>query len=149
MKMCGAPWCGRDFAPSVERDPVDEFSRSGGVTGIAQENAQEEPDVCEEVVNLLLERMTRAEEITMHLAIDFQNKRGFGFDVGVVGGEVVGEQLAVLENGVDGIAEESGVTAQFPDDGPVGGTEFTGNDVARFGHVGAGTLAGRIERGKS
>ena len=81
----------------------------------------EERDVVVEIVELLPEGVPRAEEVAADLAVHQQDEGALGLPVGVVGGEVVGEELAILEDRVDRIAEKAGLAAELADAGAVGG----------------------------
>ena len=61
----------------------------------------------------------RTHDIALDLAVELANESRLGFAVGVVAREIIGEEFAVLEDGLDGFAEKSRVGANRADDGAI------------------------------
>ena len=72
-------------------------------------------DIVEEIKELLAEGTVGAEQIALHNALLLQHERRLRLDVGVVSRQVVSENLAILEDGVDRLTQKSGLTAETAD----------------------------------
>lgn len=116
MEMSGAAGGGGDFLPGVFEDPGDELAGGWGVPWVAEHAAGEEADILKKAVDLVAEGAAGTEKVAFDHAFLFEHEAGLGLDVGVVGGEVVGEELAILKDGVDGLAKVAGLAAE-PADG--------------------------------
>ena len=103
------------------------------VAPVMPEHSKEEDGVLVDAVELLAKGLAGAEEVAFYLAIHLDDEGGLGLPVGVVAGEEIGEEAAILEDGVDGIAEEAGVAAEAADDVAVGHGEFANQEVFHRG----------------
>ena len=103
----------RNLFPRSAQDPADEVTRSLVVEGVLGHPAREKMDVVEEVEELLAEGTVGAEQITLHNALLFQHEGRLRLDVGVVARQVVGENLAILEDRVDRLTQKSGLAAEM------------------------------------
>ena len=90
-----------------------------------------------ERVKLIEQRLARPEKIAFEFAIDLENKGGFRFVVGVIGSEKIREQLAILVNRVDRLAEKAGLATQLPHRSAIGWAQAT-DRVSAFGFHPAG-----------
>src|SRR4051812_27012565 len=111
--MRDAPRLGGHFTPSVHEDPANETTRPLVVSKITGQRAEEQPDVLIQRIQLVLQRLARAEQIAGNFAVHLQQKTRFWFVVGVIGRQKVREQFAVLVNRIDWDAEKSRITAKF------------------------------------
>ena len=64
-------------------------------------------------VELVLQRLARAEQITANFAVHLQEKTRFRFVIGVIGGEKISEQFSILVHRIYRVAEKSGIAAEF------------------------------------
>ena len=131
VEMRGAARCGGDFAPRVFENPMDEFAGGAVVAPVAPHADCEEAEVLEKTEPLLAEWTPRAEEVAFDDAVLLEDERRLGLNIRVVGREVVSKNLAVLEYGVDRIAQKPGFAAQAADRLAVAG--FIGADGNAFG----------------
>ena len=83
------------------------------VAEIARQRAKKEPDILIQRVELVLQRLARAEQITANFAVHLQEKTGFRFVIGVISGEKISEQFSILVHGINRVAEKSGIAAEF------------------------------------
>jgi hypothetical protein len=63
-------------------------------------------------------------QVALDHAVVFKNEGGFGFDIGVVGGQIIGKKFTIFKNGINGLAKVSGITAKVPHGHAVGGMVF-------------------------
>ena len=70
-------------------------------------------DVVKEVEELLSEGTVRSEQIPLHHVILLQHERRLRLDIGVVAGQIVGKNLAILEDGIDRLTQKPGLTAEM------------------------------------
>src|SRR6266571_6072571 len=75
---------------------------------------EKKTDVLIKRVELVLQRLARAEQITANFAVHLQQKTRFRFVIGVVRGEKISEQFSILVHRIDRVAEKSGIAAEFP-----------------------------------
>ena len=120
VEMRGAPRSGGHLAPAVDRGSSGRTAARRRCTAGNARAAQEEHGVLVDAVELLAEGLARAEEVALHLAIHLDDEGGLRLPIGVIAGEEIGEESAILEHRVDGIAEKAGLAAETPDDVPVG-----------------------------
>src|SRR6476660_3601805 len=113
MKMRYVARLGGHFAPAVREYPANETTRPRVVPEVAGQGTEKQPDVLIKRVELILQRLARAEQVAGDLAVHLQEKTGFRFVIGVIGGEKIGEQFSILIHGIDRLAEESRITAEF------------------------------------
>src|SRR5438067_10756704 len=118
--MRGAARRGRDLTPAVADHPADKSARPRIVTRVTPERAQKEPDVLAKGIELVPERLARAEQVPAYLAVELEHERRLGFFVGVIGREEIGEQLVVVVNRIDRFAQEPGLATESPDRGAIG-----------------------------
>ena len=78
--------------------------------------------------------MPRAEQVAADVAIDEQHERRLRLPIRVVSREVVREKLAVLENGIDRVAQKPRLAAQLPNPRSVRGLEFPNLETLFVGH---------------
>ena len=64
-------------------------------------------------VELILQGLARAEQVAGNFAVHLQEKTGFRFVIGVIRGEKIGEQFPILIHGINRLAEEAGLAAEF------------------------------------
>lgn len=83
--------------------------------GVAPDASEEEGEVECFVELFLFLGMAAAHDVAGDFAVLFKDNGAFGFEVGVVFCEVVGEEFAVLEEGIDGVAEVAGLAADVAD----------------------------------
>ena len=81
---------------------IAELARRGHEVHLSAD--REEAEVLEKTEPLLAQRASGAEEVAFDDAVLLEDERRLGLHIGVVGRKVVGEKLAVLENGVDRIS---------------------------------------------
>ena len=86
-----APRSGGNFAPAVHQQPPNETTRPLVVPEITGQRPEKEPDVLIKRVELILQRLARAEQVTANFAVHLQEKPGFRFVIGVISGEKIGE----------------------------------------------------------
>jgi len=108
------PGLGGDFVPPVHEDPTNKPPRALVVAKIARQRAKKEPDVLIQRVELVLQRLARAEQITANFAVHLQKKTRFCLVIRVVSGEKISEQFSILLHRIDRVAEKSGIAAEFP-----------------------------------
>ena len=87
---------------------------------VTPESAQKEPNVLAKGIELVPERLARAEQVPAYLAIELEHERRLGFFVGVIGREEIGEQFVVVVNRIDRFAQEPGLATESPDRGAIG-----------------------------
>jgi hypothetical protein len=80
---------------------------------VAGQRPEKQPDVLIERVELILQRLARAEQIAGDFAVHLEEKTGFRFVIGVIRGEKIGEQFPILIHGINRLAEEAGLAAEF------------------------------------
>ena len=102
-------------------DPANEPARALVVARVTQERAQEEEDVLLEGIELIEQRLARAEQVAAELAVGLDDERRFRLVIRVIGGEEIGEQFAVLVNRIDRFAEETGLATKPPHRLAIGG----------------------------
>src|SRR5205814_1338279 len=112
MKMWNAARRGRHFSPAVRQGPENESSRSCVVPEITGQGLEEERDVLPERIKLVVQRPPRPKQVTANFAVNLNHERRFGFPIGVVGGQEIGEQLPVFVNRVDRRPEKSGLATK-------------------------------------
>src|SRR6476646_1319505 len=108
------PGLSGDFVTHVHEDPANEPARTFVVAKIARQCAKKEPDVLIQRVELVLQRLTRAEQVTANFAVHLQEKTRFRLVIGVISGEKIGKQFAILVHRIDRVAEKPGIAAEFP-----------------------------------
>src|SRR6266487_1757656 len=114
MEMWRTPRRGWHFAPAMHKNPSNEPARAFVVAKIARQRAKKEPDVLIQRVELVLQRLARAEQITANFAVHLHEKTRFRLMIGVVGGEKIGKQFPILVHRINRVAEKSGIAAEFP-----------------------------------
>src|SRR5437762_4699605 len=102
------------FAPAMHKNPANEPARTFVVAKIARQRAKKEPDVLIQRIELILQRLARAEQITANFAVHLHEKTRFRLMIGVVGGEKISKQFSILVHWIDRVAEKSGIAAEFP-----------------------------------
>src|SRR4051812_38867770 len=133
--MRGSPRRRGHFPPAVRDHPADEPARALVVTRVAPEGAKKEPDVLAKGIELVPERLARAEQVTADIAVDLEHEGGLRFLVRVIAGQEIREQLVVLENRIDRFAEESGLATETADRAAIG-RSVAADDKCLFGvHV--------------
>ena len=60
-----------------------------------------------------MEGLARAEQIAGNFAVHLEQKTGFRLVIGVISGEKIGEQFPILIHGINRLAEEAGLAAEF------------------------------------
>src|SRR2546423_5975504 len=101
MKMRNGAGRGRNFAPAVADYPADKLARALVVEARSPKRAKEQKHGVSEGIDLMPQRFARAEEVAADFSINFQDERRFRFVVGVISGEKIGEQFAVLEHRIN------------------------------------------------
>ena len=114
MKVRGAARCGRNFAPGIFENPADEPARGLVVSLVAKHADTEEAEVLKKTIPLVAQRTPRAEQVAFDLSVLLEHKCRLGLHIGVVGGKVVGEELAVLKNRINRLAEKTRLTTKTP-----------------------------------
>jgi hypothetical protein len=64
-------------------------------------------------VQLILQRLARAEQVPANFAVRLQKKTGLRFVIGVIGGQKISEQFPVLVHRINRLAEESRIATKF------------------------------------
>src|SRR6476619_2671689 len=113
MKMRYVPRLSGNFAPAVREYPANETTRSLVVPEVAGQRPEKQPDVLIKRVELILQRLARAEQVAGDFAVHLQEKTGFRFVIGVISGEKISEQFSILINGINRLAEKAGLEAKF------------------------------------
>ena len=113
VKMRGAARRGGDFAPAMAKDPVNKTAGCRVVTRVVR-TPEQETQVLINVVQLLAQRLARAEQVALHLAVDLEHKRRLGLPIGVIAGQKIGKKLPILEHRVDRVAYETRLAAEPP-----------------------------------
>ena len=113
---------------------MHKFFRRGVVARVARDAAQEERDVVVQIVKLLPRGMARAEQVAADFPIHEQHKGRLRLPVRVIRGEVVGEEFAILEDGIDRFSEKAGIAAQLADSRAIGWLEFANLESLFFSH---------------
>src|SRR5215472_5995329 len=93
----------RYLPPAVHQHPAKKPAR-GLVVGSPQAAIQRlasHHKVREKLIRLLQECAPTAQEIATDLPVHFAHEKSLRLEARVIGGQVVGEQLAILEYGVD------------------------------------------------
>src|SRR5882724_4206701 len=90
------------------------------VAKVARERTEKEPNILIERVELIAQRLARAEKITANFAVHLQEKTRLGLVIGVIGGEKIGEQFPIFINRINGVAEKSRLATQPPNGGTIG-----------------------------
>ena len=85
------------------------------VAKAARKRAEKEPNILIERVELIAQRLARAEKITANFAVHLQEKTRLGLVIGVIGREEIGEQFPIFINRINGMPEKTGVAAQLSD----------------------------------
>src|SRR5438552_3423199 len=106
MKMRNGAGRGRDFAPTMTDDPANKLARALVVAAIPPERAKEQRHRVGEGIDLMPQRLARAEQIAADFPINFQDERRFRFLVGVISREKIGEQFAVLKSRIDRVSQK-------------------------------------------
>src|SRR6478735_6000301 len=101
------PWLGGHFAPAVRKYPANETTRALVVPEITRQRPEEQPDVLIKCIELILQRLARAEQVPGNLAVHLEEKTGFRFVIGVIRCEKIGEQFPILVHGINRLAEEA------------------------------------------
>src|SRR5437762_12061167 len=115
MKMRNGAGRGWDFAPAVADHPANELAGAVVVATVSPKRAKEQKHGVSEGIDLMPQRLTRAEEVTTNFPINFQDERRLRFLVGVIRREKIGEQFAVLKHRIDRGSQKSGCTTKFAD----------------------------------
>src|SRR5689334_2912672 len=100
-------------------------------------------------VNLIPKWPAAAEQVATQLAVLLDHERRLGFVVRVVGGEEIGEELAVFVDGIDRLTEEPGLATQPPHRfaiAPAVAADDVSIEVLHFRH---GSSSWRRTHGKS
>jgi len=134
MKVRCAAGRGGDFAPGIFENPTDEAARGLIVAPVAEHSDAEEAEVLEKSIPLVAQRTPGAEEVAFDHAVLLKHKRRLRLHIGVVGGEVVGEELAVLENLIDRLAEKTRFATKPPHRCTVAGLVIANDGIRRMGH---------------
>src|SRR6478672_12579674 len=113
MKMRYVARLGGYFAPAVREYPANETTRPRVVPEVAGQRPEKQPDVLIKRVELILQRLARAEQVPGDFAVHLQQKTGFWFVIGVIRGEKIGEQFSILIHGINRLTEEAGLAAEF------------------------------------
>src|SRR5262245_23435174 len=113
MEVGEEPRRRRHFAPRIERDPAHELSRCRTVwASIAPiDGAGRNAEIAQQLIHLVNDRLAAAHEVAHHFAIDLAYQRRIWLEAEVIAREIVGEELAILEDGIDRLAEKAGVGA--------------------------------------
>src|SRR6476661_6089211 len=96
MKMRYVARLGGHFAPAVREYPANETTGARVVTKVTGQSAEKQPDVLIKRVELILQRLARAEQVAGDFAVHLQQKTGFRFVIGVIRGEKISEQFSIL-----------------------------------------------------
>ena len=134
MEVRRAAGRGGDFAPGIFENPADEAARGLIVAPVAEHSDAEEAEVLEKSIPLVAQRTPGAKEVAFDHAVLLKHKRRLRLHIGVVGGEVVGEELAVLENLIDRLAEKTRFATKPPHRRTVAGLVIANNGIRRMGH---------------
>ena len=134
MKVRSAARRGGDFAPGIFENPADEAARGLIVATVAEHSDAEEAEVLEKSIPLVAQRTPGAKEVAFDHAVLLEDKRRLGLHIGVVGGEVVGEELAVLENLIDRLAEKTRFATKSPHRRTVAGLVIANDGIRHMGH---------------
>src|SRR2546423_10544743 len=104
----------RDLAPAVADHPANEAARAFVVAQVTPDRSEKEPDVLAKRIELVPERLARAQQITADFAVNLEDERRLRLLVGIIGGEKVREQFVVLIYRIDRVAEETRLAAEAP-----------------------------------
>src|SRR5262245_56872911 len=112
MKMRRATRRRRHFTPAMYHDPANEPTRALIVTKVASQRAEKEPDILIKRVERVPQRLARGEKVTTNFALNLEKKTGFRFVVGVIGSKKISKQLSIFVDGINRVAEKSGIAAE-------------------------------------
>jgi hypothetical protein len=124
----------RNFLPSLCEDPLHELLRGCVVAGIAEHPANEERHVVVRIVQLLPQGKTGAEQVSTDFSVHEQDEGGLVFPIGVVRGEIIREDLAILEHRIDRISEKPCFATQLPYTGAVSRLKFANLELLVGNH---------------
>src|SRR5437764_12308341 len=113
MKMWRESRRCRHLTPTIHEQPPNKSARARVVAEISRQGAKKKPDVLVKRVKLVLQRLARPQKISPNFAIHLKQKTRSRFVIGVIGGEKISEQFSILINGINRVAEKSGIAAEF------------------------------------
>lgn len=119
MEMGAASWGRGDFTPGISQNPSYEITRRFIVERIFRHTPGKEGEVVEEIEELLPKGTVGAEQIPFDHAVVLQHEGGLGLNIRVVSGQIIGKNLAILKNRVDGLAQKAGFTTQESNRGTI------------------------------
>ena len=114
VEMGGPSGSRRHFPPGISKNPVDEFAGGRFIAGVTHHARRKKAGILEKIENFLPARASGAKEVAFDHAVMFEDKGRFGLDIGVVGREIIGKKLAILKDGINRLAQVTGVTAKLP-----------------------------------
>src|SRR5438477_8224010 len=134
MKMRNGAGRGWNFAPAMADYPANKLAGAGVVAAVSPKRAKEQKHGVSEGKDLMLQRFARAEEVTANFPINFQDERRLRFVVGVICGEKIGEQFAIVKYWIDRVSQETGGAAKIADRGAIARFIATNRVLRRFVH---------------
>src|SRR6266404_1904897 len=89
VKMRDTSRLSRDFVPPVHQDPANETTGAFIIAEVTGQRAEKQPDILVKRVELILQRLSRTQQVAANLAVHLQKKRRFRFVIGVISGEKI------------------------------------------------------------